>query len=47
MKRLSTFIIFLALAVAWVSSAAKAYYPYVKECPGGWHEVSAQPISSQ
>lgn len=20
-----------------------AYYPYVKECPGGWHKVSATP----
>jgi hypothetical protein len=108
MKRLSTFIIFLALAIACVSTAAhaarvgvyvgpayryyypvvpvpyyyppvvavpvvpdnyveqaqpsgrqaqsggswyycdasKAYYPYVKECPGGWREVSAQPTSS-
>ncbi|HUW39236.1 MAG TPA: hypothetical protein VMV91_18090 [Rhodocyclaceae bacterium] len=23
--------------------AAKAYYPYVKECPGGWQKVSPQP----
>jgi len=22
---------------------ARAYYPYVKECPGGWREVPAQP----
>ena len=26
--------------------ASKAYYPYVKECPGGWREVPAQPASS-
>lgn len=23
--------------------AAKAYYPYVKECPGGWQKVLPQP----
>lgn len=22
---------------------ARAYYPYVKECPGGWQRVSPQP----
>jgi len=22
---------------------AKAYYPYVKDCPGGWQKVSPQP----
>ncbi len=22
---------------------SKTYYPYVKECPGGWKEVPAQP----
>ena len=22
---------------------ARAYYPYVKECPGGWQRVPAQP----
>ena len=22
---------------------AKSYYPYVKECPGGWQRVSPQP----
>ncbi len=22
---------------------SKTYYPYVKECPGGWREVPAQP----
>jgi hypothetical protein len=24
-------------------SAAQAYYPYVKECPGGWQRVAPQP----
>jgi hypothetical protein len=24
---------------------AKAYYPYVRECPGGWQQVPAQPPS--
>jgi hypothetical protein len=24
---------------------AKAYYPYVKECPGGWQRVSPQPAN--
>ncbi len=24
---------------------SKAYYPYVKNCPGGWHKVPAQPPS--
>lgn len=24
-------------------NAAKGYYPYVKECPGGWQRVSPQP----
>lgn len=24
-------------------AAAKSYYPYVKECPGGWQRVSPQP----
>jgi hypothetical protein len=23
--------------------AARGYYPYVKECPGGWQKVSPQP----
>jgi hypothetical protein len=23
--------------------ASKAYYPYVKECPGGWQKVLPQP----
>jgi len=22
---------------------SKAYYPYVKECPGGWQQVAPQP----
>lgn len=25
--------------------AAKAYYPYVKECPGGWQRVPPQPVT--
>ena len=24
-------------------AGAKAYYPYVKECPGGWQKVLPQP----
>ena len=24
---------------------AKAYYPYVKQCPGGWQRVAPQPPS--
>jgi len=24
-------------------AAAKGYYPYVKECPGGWQKVAPQP----
>lgn len=24
-------------------AAAKGYYPYVKECPGGWQKVLPQP----
>jgi len=24
-------------------ATAKAYYPYVKECPGGWQQVLPQP----
>jgi hypothetical protein len=27
--------------------ASRAYYPYVKQCPGGWREVSPQPASSR
>ncbi len=26
---------------------AKKYYPYVRECPGGWQTVPAQPPSGQ
>lgn len=26
---------------------SKIYYPYVKECPGGWQTVPAQPLSEQ
>jgi len=24
-------------------AGAKAYYPYVKECPGGWQKIPPQP----
>jgi hypothetical protein len=24
-------------------AASKGYYPYVKECPGGWQKVAPQP----
>jgi hypothetical protein len=24
-------------------AASKSYYPYVRECPGGWEQVPAQP----
>ena len=27
--------------------ASRAYYPYVKECPGGWQAVSPTPSPSQ
>ncbi|GLU32515.1 hypothetical protein WKR88_17690 [Trinickia caryophylli] len=27
----------------WYCRASKAYYPYVKECPGGWQETPATP----
>jgi hypothetical protein len=26
--------------------ASRAYYPYVKQCPGGWREVAPQPAPS-
>ena len=26
---------------------SRAYYPYVKECPGGWQRVVPQPPSAQ
>lgn len=28
-------------------AAARGYYPYVKECPGGWEQVSPQPSGQQ
>ena len=28
-------------------AAAKAYYPYVNECPGGWQKVLPQPPAPQ
>lgn len=30
-------------AVWYYCPESKAYYPYVKECPGGWQTVPAQP----
>jgi hypothetical protein len=27
--------------------ASKAYYPYVKQCPGEWRQVSPRPASSR
>ena len=33
-----------AQAANWYyCAAAKAYYPYVNECPGGWQQVAPQP----
>jgi hypothetical protein len=26
-------------------NGSKAYYPYVKECPGGWQQVAPQPAN--
>jgi hypothetical protein len=26
---------------------SQAYYPYVKECPGGWQQVEPQPPAPQ
>lgn len=31
--------------VWYFCSDSKAYYPYVRECPGGWQTVPAQPLS--
>lgn len=33
-------------ATWYYCDASKAYYPYVKQCSGGWREVPAQPASS-
>jgi len=33
--------------VWYYCSDSKAYYPYVKECPGGWQIVPAEPPSEQ
>lgn len=30
-------------AVYYYCAASKAYYPYVRECAGGWEQVPAQP----
>ena len=27
--------------------ASKAYYPYVRECPGGWQRVSPTPLDAR
>ncbi len=36
-----------ASAAAWYYCAgSKAYYPYVKECSGGWQRVAPQPPSN-
>ncbi len=32
-----------AQASWYYCDASKAYYPYVKECPGGWQRVAPQP----
>ena len=32
-----------ATAYWYYCSDSKAYYPYVKECPGGWQKVLPQP----
>ena len=32
-----------APSVYYYCPAARGYYPYVRECPGGWEHVPAQP----
>ena len=32
-----------ASAYWYYCASAKGYYPYVKECPGGWQKVAPQP----
>lgn len=32
-----------AANVWYFCAAANAYYPYVKDCPGGWQQVQPQP----
>ncbi len=36
-----------ALSAQWWywCASAKGYYPYVKECPGGWQRVPPQPMN--
>jgi hypothetical protein len=34
-------------AVWYYCPESKTYYPYVKECPGGWQTVPAQPSSER
>jgi hypothetical protein len=36
-----------ATGVWYYCSDAKAYYPYVKDCPGGWQKVAAGPPPQQ
>ena len=35
----------LAPGYWYYCDGTKAYYPYVKECPGGWQRVSPQPVN--
>ena len=30
-------------AMWYYCAASRSYYPYVKECPGGWQQVAPQP----
>jgi len=30
-------------SVYYYCAASKAYYPYVRDCPGGWEQVPTQP----
>jgi hypothetical protein len=34
------------VAYWYYCSASKSYYPYVRECPGGWQQVAPQPTPS-
>ena len=35
------------IGVWYYCADSKTYYPYVKECPGGWQTVPAEPPSEQ
>ena len=35
----------LAPGFWYYCDGSKAYYPYVKECPGGWQRVAPQPAN--